>query len=182
MSLPNLAERLQALEDRLAIYTLIASHPPSADTAAANYTRAVYMDDGVFDRGPKLEGARGVDAVASFTLKPEHKEAIQIGLAHFAGLPLIDLHGDEAIVTSYLQILYLDHQGEPRELPNHGVSQGYRIHRVVANRWQLFKFKGEWMIKTRTILPIDGSPEPLQLLSQGLNDVLKSRRAEASHT
>jgi len=37
----------------------------------------------------------------------------------------------------------LDHQGEPRELPNHGVSQGYRIHRVVANRWQLVKTKGE---------------------------------------
>ena len=36
------------------------------------------------------------------------------------------------------------------------------------------------MIKTRTILPIDGSPEPLQLLSQGLNDVLKSRQSEAS--
>jgi hypothetical protein len=36
------------------------------------------------------------------------------------------------------------------------------------------------MIKTRTILPIDGSPEPLQLLSQGLNDVLKRRQAEAS--
>jgi len=74
----------------------------------------------------------------------------------------------------------LDHQGEPRELPNHGVSQGYRIHRVVANRWQLVKTNGEWMIKTRTILPIDGSPEPLQLLSQDLNDVLKSRQTEAS--
>ena len=62
----------------------------------------------------------------------------------------------------------------------HGVSQGYRIHRVVANRWQLVKTKGEWMIKTRTILPIDGSSEPLEILSQGLNDVLKSRQAEAS--
>jgi hypothetical protein len=54
-------------------------------------------------------------------LKREHKEAIQGGLAHFAGLPLIDLRGNEAIVTSYLQILCLDHQGEPRELPNHGI-------------------------------------------------------------
>jgi hypothetical protein len=48
------------------------------------------------------------------------------------------------------------------------------------NRWQLIKTNGEWRIKTRTILPIDGSSEPLQLLSQGLNDVLKSRQAEAS--
>src|SRR5580693_10545092 len=110
MSIPSLEDRLRAIEDRLAIYTLVASHPPSADTAAANYTREVYVEDGVFDRGPKLEGAKGVDAIASFTLKPEHKEAIQGGLAHFAGLPLIDLRGNEAIVTSYLQILCLDHQ------------------------------------------------------------------------
>ena len=44
MTLPNsndLAERLAAIEDRLAIYTLIASHPPSADTAFAEYTRDV---------------------------------------------------------------------------------------------------------------------------------------------
>src|SRR5260370_12592917 len=166
---------MQDIEDWRALYTLIASHPPSADTAAANYAREVYEEDGVFDRGPKLEGGYGVDAIASFTLKPEHKEAIQGGLAHFAGLPLIDLRGDQAIVTSYLQILCLDHQGEPRELPNHGVSQGYRIHRVVANRWQLVKTKGAWMIKALTILPIHGSAEPLHSSSQGLTDVLKSR-------
>jgi hypothetical protein len=58
MSTPSQEDRLQAIEDRLAIYTLIASHPPSADTAAANYTREVYTEDGVFDRGPKLEGAK----------------------------------------------------------------------------------------------------------------------------
>ena len=48
MSIPSLEDRLRAIEDRLAIYTLIASHPPSADTAAANYTREVYVEDGVF--------------------------------------------------------------------------------------------------------------------------------------
>ncbi|MGI4951546.1 MAG: hypothetical protein ACRYGM_07050 [Janthinobacterium lividum] len=62
--------------------------------------QSVYLDDGVFDRGPGLEGARAVDAIAAFTLKPEHEEAIQGGLAHFVGLPLIDLHGNEAFVTS----------------------------------------------------------------------------------
>src|SRR5258705_10558127 len=126
MSTPSQEDRLQAIEDRLAIYTLIASHPPSADTAAANYTREVYTEDGVFDRGPKLEGAKGDDAIASFTLKPEHKEAIQGGLAHFAGLPPIDLRGNDVIVTSYLQILCLDHQGDPREQRIHGITHVVR--------------------------------------------------------
>jgi SnoaL-like domain len=49
MSTPSQEDRLQAIEDRLAIYTLIASHPPSADTAAANYTREVFTEDGVFE-------------------------------------------------------------------------------------------------------------------------------------
>ena len=69
MSTPSQEDRLQAIEDRLAIYTLIASHPPSADTAAANYTREVYTEDGVFDRGPKLEGAKGVEAIAILHLE-----------------------------------------------------------------------------------------------------------------
>ena len=52
----SLEERVRAIEDRLAIYNLIASHPPSADTAADYYTRAVYAEDGVFDRDPHPGG------------------------------------------------------------------------------------------------------------------------------
>lgn len=173
---PDLAARLTAIEDRLAIYTLIASHPPSADTAYADYTAAVYLPDGVFDRGPTLEGANGRDAIAGFTRKPAHEQAIAGGLAHFTGLPLIDLHGDTATVTSYLQILMLDHDAAPRELANHGVSHGYRIHRVLANRWQLVKQQGQWWIQQRTLLPIDGSAAPRALLSAGLAPVLAQRQ------
>ena len=136
----------------------------------------MYVEDGVFDRGPTLEGARGADAIAAFTLKPAHEEAIRGGLAHFTGLPLIDLRGDEAFVTSYLQILQLDREGRERELPNHGTSQGYRIHRVVVNRWHLVKRDGQWWVKTRTLLPVDGSDAPRALLRDGLAGVLAARQ------
>ena len=172
----TIEDRLTAIEDRLAIYTLIASHPPSADTAFAEYTRSVYLDDGVFDRGPTLEGARGVDAIAAFTLKPEHEQAIRGGLAHFVGLPLIDLQDGEAFVTSYLQIIQLDHEAAPRVLPNHGASHGYRIHRVVVNRWHLVKRENEWRVQSRTLLPVDGSAAPRQLLTDGLASVLQGRK------
>ena len=36
----TLEDRIRAIEDRLEIYNLIASHPPSADTGADYYTRA----------------------------------------------------------------------------------------------------------------------------------------------
>ncbi len=55
----SLEARLREIEDRLEIYNLIASHPPSADTGADYYTRAVYTEDGIFARGEGLDGAEG---------------------------------------------------------------------------------------------------------------------------
>jgi len=46
-----LESRLRMVEDRLEIYNLIASHPPSADTGADYHTRAVYLEDGAIDLG-----------------------------------------------------------------------------------------------------------------------------------
>ena len=169
----GLEARLKIVEDKLAIYELIASHPPSADTGSADYTSSAYLEDGVFDRGPTLDGATGVENIAAFTLRPAHEQAIRDGLAHFAGLPLIDLDGDRAVVTSYLMIIHLDHEGHARELPSHGASQGYRIHRVVVNRWELERRNRRWMmIAKRTLLPVDGSEPPLELLRRGLGAII----------
>jgi hypothetical protein len=170
----SIEQRLKLIESKLAIYELIASHPPSADTGLAEYTASVYMKDGVFNRGEGLDGAKGVEAIAAFILRPAHEEAIKNGLAHFASLPLIDLRGNTAIVTSYLQLLQLDKQGELREMANHGSSTGYRIHRVVVNRWELECHDGRWKIRSRTLLPVDGGIAPRQLLEQGLSDILKA--------
>src|SRR6266436_1916547 len=47
----TIEQRLRLIEDRLEIYNLIASHPPSADTGAGDYTASVWTEDGMFDRG-----------------------------------------------------------------------------------------------------------------------------------
>ena len=164
----SLDARLRAIEDRLEIYDLIASHPPSADTGADYYTRAVYTEDGIFDRGEGLEGAVGNEAIGALTQSPGHQRAIQGGLAHFTGLPHITLDGDVATVTSYLQILHPNPPGEDRELPNHGSSPGYRIHRVVATRWTLTRTPEGWKIKSRKLRPLDGSGPAREILGQAL--------------
>ena len=164
----SLDARLREIEDRLEIYNLIAAHPPSADTGADYYTAAVYTEDGVFDRGDDLEGALGNQAIAAITQSQGHQRAIQGGLAHFAALPHVTLDGDAAYVTSYLQILHPDAQGESRELPNHGYSPGYRIHRVVANRWTLARTPEGWKIKSRKLRPLDGSAPAREILEQAL--------------
>ncbi len=163
----TLEERVRAIEDRLAIYNLIASHPPSADTGADYYTRAVYAEDGVFDRGP-YAGGQGSVSIAAVVKTPEHQAAIAGGLAHFCGLPFVELDGDRAAVTSYLQILMPDPNGTPVELSNHGTSRGFRIHRVAANRWELERSADGWKIKRRTLRPLDGSEPARQLLRQAL--------------
>ncbi len=100
----TIEDRLRAIEDHLEILNLIASHPPSADTGADYFTRAVYAEDGVIDLGGG-KGATGHQAIGAMQVTPGHQAAIAGGLAHFAGLPRIEIDGDAAVVTSYLQIL-----------------------------------------------------------------------------
>jgi hypothetical protein len=102
----TVSDRIRAIEDRLEIYNLIAGHPPSADTGADYYAETVYAEDGVFDRGEDLTGAAGGKKIAAMLQSPGHQAAISGGLAHFAGLPHIELNGDTATVTSYLQIIH----------------------------------------------------------------------------
>ena len=162
----TLEQRVRAVEDRLEIYNLIAGHPPSADTGADYYAEAVYAADGVFDRGAGLSGAVGNKAIAAMLTSEGHRAAIAGGLAHFTGLPHIALDGDHAVVTSYLQILTPRKTGEAIEVPNHGASRGYHIHRVVTGRWELQRGASGWKIKRRTIRLVDGS-EPARGILRG---------------
>jgi hypothetical protein len=157
-----LEARMRAIEDRLEILNLIASHPPSADTGADFYARAVYAEDGVFDRGD-VAGGISVDGYAELMNRQAHKDAIKGGLGHFCGLPYVEIDGDRATVTSYLQIL-TPAQGEPVEVPNHGASKGFRIHRLAANRWDLARIDGRWRIKRRTVRSLDGTPGAQEIL------------------
>jgi hypothetical protein len=164
----GLERRLRAIEDRLDIYNLIASHPPSADTGDAAWAEATYTEDGVFDRGPGLVGATGNKALGALLQSDGHRAAIAGGLAHFAGLPYVQIDGDEAVVISYLQILTPRKSGEAIEVPNHGASRGYHIHRVVTNRWELKRTKSGWKIKRRTIRLVDGTEPSREVLRGAL--------------
>jgi hypothetical protein len=163
----SLEDRLKRVEDHLEIINLIASHPPSADTGADYATRAFYVEDGVIDLGGG-KGAAGSEAVAAMVKTEGHQAAIAGGLCHFAGLPRIEIDGDTAVATSYLQILTPHPTAEPHEVPNHGVGKGFRIHRAGANRWELVRTAAGWKIKRRTLRQLDGSEPAREILRQGL--------------
>ena len=162
----SLEDRVRAIEDRLEIYNLIASHPPSADTGGSEHIAACWVEDGVFDRGENLSSPRGRDMLAKQVLSPEHQAAIAGGIAHFTGLPHVAIDGDPAVVTSYLAILVPQTQGDPVTVPNHGSGKGFRVFRMTANRWQLVRTPQGWKFKHRSTRQLDGS-EPARKILQG---------------
>ncbi|HEX5211978.1 MAG TPA: nuclear transport factor 2 family protein [Pseudolabrys sp.] len=150
----TLEDRLRAVEDKLAIFHLIASHPPAADTGNDGYYRDAFATDAVVDLGTKT--ATGNEAIASVVKTPEHRGAIAVGLCHFAGLPRVELDGDTAVAISYLQVLTPNKVAKPQELSGHGASSGYRIHRLGANRWDLKRTPGGWKVVRRAYRMLDG--------------------------
>jgi len=164
----TLEERLRLIEDRFAIYDLIARHPSSADTGAGEFVASVWAEDGVFDRGAEFPRPSGRAAIAAGSSNPEHHRAIEQGIAHFAGLPYVRIEGDRAVAISYLQILVPDRVGPIFEVPNHGASQGFHVHRVSANRWEFVRTSEGWKISRRTLRPLDGSAEARDILKSAL--------------
>ena len=162
----DIEQRIRLIEDRLEIYNLIAGHPPSADTGAGGYTRSVWTEDGSFDRGDEFAKPVGGAAIGAVSASPEHRRAIEQGIAHFAGLPYVRIDGDSAFAISYLQILVPDRVGPLFDVPNHGATRGFHVHRVSANRWDFVRTAEGWRIKSRKLRPLDGS-EPAREILRG---------------
>jgi hypothetical protein len=163
----TLERRLRAVEDKLAIFHLIASHPPAADTGSDGYYRDAFVPDAVIDLGGS-KAANGNEAIAAVVKTPEHQAAIAAGLCHFAGLPRVELDGDSAVAISYLQVLTPNGEGKPVELSGHGLSSGYRIHRLGANRWDLKRTEDGWKVTRRAYRMLDGSEGARELLRGAL--------------
>lgn len=161
----SIEERLQEVEDRLEILNLVAAHPPGTDSGATQFSASYWTEDGEFDRGAGLAGMKGKAAIASGPT-PGFRAAMAQGIAHFAGLPHIALNGDKATVTSYLQIVMPNDQGEPVELSSHGTSKGFRIHRMTVNRWDLVRTDDGWKIARRRLRLLDQTDEGRALLRE----------------
>lgn len=165
--------RLRLVEDKLAIYDLIAEHPPSADTGASDYLSTVWVDDGVFDRGDILGAEHGRHAIAELVATPAHQDSIKGGIAHVTGLPKVEIRGDEATVIHYILILVPQTQGDAVSVPNHGTSKGFRVHRVVASHWELVRTPEGWKYKYRTVRLMDGAEQGRELLKKALRRPMK---------
>ena len=74
--------------------------------------------------------------------------------------------GDTAFAVSYLQILVPDPVGPNFDVPNHGSSRGFHVHRVSANRWDFVRTAEGWKIKRRRLRALDGSEPAREILRE----------------
>jgi hypothetical protein len=164
----TLEQRLRLIEDRFEIYSLIASHPPSADTGAGDCTASVWTEDGVFDRGvefPRPTGRRR-SPVGLRTPSTAWRSSRESRI--LPACPMCGIVGDTAFAISYLQILVPDRVGPLFDVPNHGSSRGFHVHRVSANRWEFVRTEEGWKIKRLTLRPLDGTPTAREILGGAL--------------
>jgi hypothetical protein len=151
----TLAAKVQELEDRLAIYELMATYGPAVDGAAAGVAAGLWTADGTYDSGLGVfEGAAGVGAMVGGDM---HREIITGGSAHLIGLPHLVVEGDRAVATGYSQLLRYDRE--------QGV---FRVWRASANRWELVRSERGWRVQSRTNRLLDGSEEPRAMLRRGV--------------
>ncbi len=159
-----LETRLVALEDRLAIFQLMASHPPAIDAGVKEYWAQTWTDDSWFDRGPQdpqahsgnYSGIYGKETLLEEFMSPEIEANRAHGLAHLTTTPFLTLTGDYAIATNYTLVFGFE-------------NPGFGIRRLVANRWELVKDVSKtWRIKSRTLRLLDGDPDARRILRDGI--------------
>jgi hypothetical protein len=167
----SVEDRLREIEDRLEIINLIAGHPPGADSCSPEYAASFWAEDGTIDMGG---GEKPYETMLDILRSPGFKTAQTQGICHFSGLPYVEIEGDTAVATSYLQILAADPKGEAFELSAHGTSKGFRVLRLSANRWELVRGKDGWRIKNRTWRGMDNA-ESRSLLAKATQKRMAKR-------
>ncbi|HKH00005.1 MAG TPA: nuclear transport factor 2 family protein [Bradyrhizobium sp.] len=159
----SLEQRIQALEDKLAIQQLIMSYPLVVDSGAVDVAASLWTADGIFDRGAadsekhsgNFEGAYGLDAILKEIGGSALQAAREAGLCHVMTAPQITISGDNAVAIGYTLMVGRD-------------GAEFRIRRPTANRWEIVRDGSEWKIKRRTLRLIDGSPAARELLGQAV--------------
>jgi hypothetical protein len=159
----TLEQRVQALEDKLAIYQLIMSYPLAVDSASVDFAESVWTRDGVFDRGSgdpekhsgDFDGAYGIESILKEVGGAALQTAREAGLAHIMTAPQIEIRGDRAAATGYTLMVARD-------------GKEFRVRRPTANRWDLVRDGDGWKIQRRTLRLLDGSPEARALLGRAV--------------
>jgi ketosteroid isomerase-like protein len=150
--LARLEQRLQSVEDQLAITQLIASYGPLVDAGDADAVAALWSEDGTYDvEGWQMSSRADVRAMV---LSDGHQHLIAGGCAHFLGPASVHVDGDEAVAVC--ESVLVRHRED-----------GFSVRRAGANHFRLRREPDGWRIAHRTTRALDGSAEARGLLVDG---------------
>ena len=156
--LSELEGRIRLLEDRAAIFQLMATYGPAIDTCDSDSVAGLWAEDGIYD----TDGYRfvGDKQVGSLAVLEEHKAVVRNGAAHVVGMPHLVIDGDHAVATGYSRV-YLN-KGDHHE-----------VMRASSNRWEFLRTERGWRVTHRVNRRLTGTEESLALLSAGLHPAAK---------
>lgn len=148
--MPNIEGRLRAIEDHIAIQSIIASYGPAVDTSDGAAIGATYLETGSYQAAEYVFDGR--DAVAGLVDIDTHQRYLATGCAHILTPHHIVIDGDTATAQGH-SVVFL-----------HG-EKGWDAERVSANRWKFVRTKGGWKVAHRQNRLLDGSAAARALLA-----------------
>jgi uncharacterized protein (TIGR02246 family) len=130
----QLAARLQAVEDELAITRLLTSYGFAVDGDDADACAALYAPDALvtIDDGVRLEGR---DEIRTIVTSDAH-QAILPGCAHVMGPFTVEVTGDTATATGYATVYVAGDAGR-------------LVWRQSLSRWTLQRRDEGWRVQRR---------------------------------
>jgi hypothetical protein len=150
---PTVEERLQALEDRQAIYQLVCGYGYAVDGCNADVVGSLYAENGVYAVGDMAPFV-GRERVAQITRDAGHLGLVRAGCAHMSTLPYVVIDGDRATATCHTMV------------PMHR-EDGFFVGRLSASRLELSrKPDGGWQIERRENFLLNGDPAGPALLGR----------------
>jgi ketosteroid isomerase-like protein len=150
----DLEERVQRLEDQLAIYQVVCSYGYAADGCNAEVLGEIYAEDGVYQVNDSSTYV-GRGAVQGIVDSPGHLALVSGGAAHMSTLPFVVIDGDRAVATCHTMV------------PRRAADASYVIARLSASRIELERgADGRWRITHRTNQQLDGDPLGRQMLAR----------------
>ena len=150
----SLEQRLQRVEDMIAIYQLISSYGPAADSGHLVEAAELWTEDGIYDI-PGIGRFSGRTEIVELLGGELHQSLIKGGSAHVLSMPHVTITGDFATAINYARVY----------TPKDGA---IAIFRVVASRWEMIRQAGEWKVLRRTNQLLDGREEGRALLAAAI--------------
>jgi len=135
-----LEARLQVVEDELALYRLMTSYGPAADSGDGEKASEIWTEDGVYDSDGVGEMA-GRGAIVAMLANEGH-QAMVPGCAHVNTPAVITIDGDRAFAVGYSQVWRTD-DGQ------------HRVFRLAANHWEFTRTAEGWRVVRRTNRRLD---------------------------